>query len=198
MSDNKQISPNEALQRLKEGNERYCRGETNAKTGSDRRKDLTNGQHPFAAILGCADSRVPPEHIFDQGLGDIFTVRVAGNVVDETVLGSIEYGAEHLHTPLILVLGHKSCGAVKATLAGGEPEGNIGKIVEKISPAVKTAKEKTNSEHEQLDIAIMENTKNTAKKLTEKSEILNRLVEKGEVEIKIGIYDLETGKVDFL
>lgn len=135
------ISPDEALAKLVAGNTRFVEGKQAQKdVGNTRRTELTKGQQPFAVILSCSDSRVPPEHIFDQGLGDIFVVRVAGNVADSIELGSVEYAAEHLGSPLILVLGHQMCGAVKATVAGGKPEGNIGSIVKKIEPAVKKAK----------------------------------------------------------
>ena len=114
---------------------------------TSKRKELTKGQKPFAIVITCSDSRVPPELLFDQGLGDIFVVRVAGNVVDPIALGSIEYGAEHLNSPLLFILGHTKCGAVGATLeAKGKPEGNIGAIVKKIQPAVATAKKKGGSE----------------------------------------------------
>ena len=121
----KVTSAEEALQMLKEGNARFMSGE------------LTMGQKPFAIILCCADSRVAPEIYFDQKLGDIFVIRNAGNVVDEVVLGSIEYGAEHLGSPLMVVLGHTSCGAVTAACEGGELPENIEAIVKKIQPSVK-------------------------------------------------------------
>ncbi|MEK7804022.1 MAG: carbonic anhydrase, partial [Deltaproteobacteria bacterium] len=109
------ISADEALKKLIDGNNRFVQSAQAQKDiGNNRRTELTKGQHPFAVILSCSDSRVPPEHIFDQGLGDIFVVRVAGNVADSIELGSVEYAAEHLGVPLILVLGHQSCGAVKA------------------------------------------------------------------------------------
>jgi len=131
------ITADEALKMLLDGNVRFVQGKQESKKlGDDRRKELAKGQNPIAIILSCSDSRVPPEHIFNQGLGDIFVVRVAGNVADPIELGSIEYGAEHLNVPLVVVLGHKFCGAVKATVAGGKPEGNIEAIVKKINPAV--------------------------------------------------------------
>src|SRR5262249_7971690 len=121
----------EALQRLKQGNARFVADKLDQKKdiGGKRRGDLAKGQRPFAIILSCADSRVPPELVFDQGLGDLFVVRVAGNVTDPVVLGSIEYGVQVLKAPLIIVLGHESCGAVQAAIAGGELPGNIAQFV---------------------------------------------------------------------
>jgi len=135
---------------LLEGNKRFIEGKPAAKDCSaERRDELTKGQHPVATILSCSDSRVPPEVVFDQALGDIFIVRVAGNVIEPTVLGSIEYGVEHLHTPLLIILGHESCGAVKATLESeGKLEGNIGAILKKIRPAVEAAKKANRKERE--------------------------------------------------
>src|SRR6478609_1893929 len=103
---------------------------------AERQRELASGQSPHAEILSCADSRVPPELIFDQGLGDLFIIRVAGNIAGDTEIASLEYGAEHLHIPLLIVLGHESCGAVTAAVAGGEPEGHLSSLVDLIKPAV--------------------------------------------------------------
>ncbi len=135
--DVKLTSAEEALQLLKEGNERFVKGELCPKdTYEEDRKTLSGGQVPYAIVLCCADSRVAPELYFDQRLGDIFVIRNAGNVVDEVVLGSIEYGAEHLGSPLVVVLGHTSCGACTAAVQGGEVPANIGEIMKKIAPSV--------------------------------------------------------------
>lgn len=193
------ISHDEALAKLVEGNNRFVEGkQMNKDIGDSRRTELTKGQQPFAVILSCSDSRVPPEHIFDQGLGDIFVVRVAGNVADSIELGSVEYAVEHLGSPLILILGHQMCGAVKATVAGGKPEGNIGSIVKKIEPAVKKAKAKIKDKDKDkvLDAAILENTKNTAAALTQKSAIIKHLVQEKKVKIVAGVYNMGTGKVE--
>ena len=193
------ISPDEALKKLIDGNNRFVQSAQAQKDiGNNRRTELTKGQHPFAVILSCSDSRVPPEHIFDQGMGDIFVVRVAGNVADSIELGSVEYAAEHLGVPLILVLGHQSCGAVKATVDGGKPEGNIGSIVKKIAPAVKKARETVKEKDKLLDAAILENTKSTAKTLTKKSSIIKHLVEEKKVKIAAGVYNMATGKVELV
>lgn len=193
------ITPDEALKKLMDGNARFMKDDKEyINWGDVRRKELTKGQNPFAVILSCSDSRVPPEHVFDQELGDIFVVRVAGNVADPIELGSVEYAAEHLNVPLVMVMGHRSCGAVKATVAGGKPEGNIAAIVKKITPAVNSAKKRAKDKEAVLDAAIEDNAKLTAKTLTEKSEILKHLVESGKVKIVSAVYDLYTGKVDIL
>lgn len=193
------ITPDEALKKLMDGNARFMKDDKEyINWGDVRRKELAKGQNPFAVILSCSDSRVPPEHVFDQELGDIFVVRVAGNVADPIELGSVEYAAEHLNVPLVMVMGHRSCGAVKATVAGGKPEGNIAAIVKKITPAVNSAKKRAKDKEAVLDAAIEDNAKLTAKTLTEKSEILKHLVESGKVKIVSAVYDLHTGKVDIL
>lgn len=189
----------DSLSRLLEGNKRFLSGELAKKDmGDNRRQELTKGQQPFATVLSCSDSRVAPELIFDQGLGDIFIVRVAGNVVEPTTLGSIEYGAEHLHTPLLVILGHESCGAVKATLeAKGRPEGNIGAILKKIMPAVNKAKKAGKEKEETLNMAIQENVKNTYKEVM-KSKIVSELVHEGKLQVVAAEYYLGTGKVEMI
>lgn len=130
-----------AQQKLVEGNQCFVSEQSVLpQTGHNRRSELIAGQHPFAVIVSCSDSRVPPEIIFNQGLGNLFVVRIAGNVLDAISLGSVEYAAEHLGTKLIVVLGHENCGAVKATIEGGDIPPNIGAIAAKIQPAVDSAK----------------------------------------------------------
>lgn len=190
----------ESLTKLMDGNQRFVSGSLAQKDLSDaKRKELTKGQKPFAIVLTCSDSRVSPELLFDQGLGDIFVIRVAGNVVDPIAIGSIEYAAEHLHSPLLIVLGHEKCGAVTATLeTKGEPEGNIGAIVKKIMPAAKTAKKKGGTKDEILEIAIKENVKNTSKEIMKKSKIISHLVHEGKLKIVAGEYSLQTGNVEMI
>ena len=175
---------NEAQEKLMEGNKRFLTGNLAKKDiGESRRQELAKGQQPFATVLTCSDSRVAPEIIFDQGLGDVFIVRVAGNVVEPTTLGSIEYGVEHLHTPLLIIMGHEKCGAVQATLeAKGEPEGNIGAILKKIKPAVETAKKAGKDKDNTLELAIKENIKNTYNDIM-KSKIVSELVHEGKVKV---------------
>ncbi len=134
-------SADQALKNLTDGNARFVSGTaTHPHQDQKRLAETVSAQHPFAIVVGCSDSRVPPEVIFDQGIGDIFVVRTAGEVMDNATLGSIEYGVEHLGAPLVVVLGHDSCGAVKAAVEGGEAEGQIAYLVEAIKPAVDQAK----------------------------------------------------------
>ena len=190
---------NEAQEKLMEGNKRFLTGNLAKKDiGESRRQELAKGQQPFATVLTCSDSRVAPEIIFDQGLGDVFIVRVAGNVVEPTTLGSIEYGVEHLHTPLLIIMGHEKCGAVQATLeAKGEPEGNIGAILKKIKPAVETAKKAGKDKDNTLELAIKENIKNTYNDIM-KSKIVSELVHEGKVKVIAAEYMLGTGKVEII
>jgi carbonic anhydrase len=190
----------DSLQKLMDGNKRYTTGDLAKKDlGDSKRKELTKGQKPFAIVITCSDSRVPPELLFDQGLGDIFVIRVAGNVVDPIALGSIEYGAEHLNSPLLFILGHSKCGAVQATLqAKGKPEGNIGAIVKKIQPAATAAKKKGGSEDEIFEAAIKENMRNVYKDVMTKSTIIPHLAHEGKLKIVAGEYNIETGKVEMM
>jgi carbonic anhydrase len=191
---------NEALQKLMDGNKRFVTGTLAQKDlGDAKRKELAKGQKPFATVLTCSDSRVPPELLFDQGLGDVFVVRVAGNVVDPIALGSIEYAAEHLNCPLLIILGHSHCGAVKATLeAKGKPEGNIGAIIKKIIPAADAAKKKGGTQDEILETAIKQNIKNVYADIMKNSKIVPHLVEEGKLMIAAGEYDITTGKVEMI
>lgn len=189
----------EALSKLTDGNKRFVSGEPAKKDiGDSRRKELTKGQHPFATVITCSDSRVAPELIFDQGLGDIFIIRVAGNVVEPTTLGSIEYGVEHLKTPLLVIMGHEYCGAVKATLdLKGRPDGNIGAILKKILPAANAAKKAGKDKDATLDLAIQENVKNTYKDIM-KSKIVKELVHEGKLKIVAAEYRLGNGQVEMI
>ena len=183
----------QALERLLAGNQRYvaARQEHPHQTPA-RRAELSGGQHPFAIVLGCADSRVPPEVIFDQGLGDLFVVRVAGNVVDDVVLGSIEYAAAHLHTPLIVVLGHSRCGAIGATVAGGELEGHLPDLAAAIQPAVDRARDLPG---DLLDNAVVANATMVAQQLRSSEPVLSELVHAGKLKVVAARYDLDTGIV---
>jgi carbonic anhydrase len=186
------------LKDLKEGNARFVSGQALHPNDTPVvRAKLADGQKPKAAILGCADSRVPPELVFDEGLGDLFVVRTAGNVTGPMGVGSIEYAAEHLGVPLVVVLGHHRCGAVKATTeANGHAEGNIGEIVKAIAPAVAQAKAAPAKEG-LVDDAVHVNARRTAESLTERSPLLKKLVAEGKVKIAVAVYDLATGKVEF-
>jgi carbonic anhydrase len=194
------ITADEALQKLMEGNQRFVAYQMKGQKLCDvsTRQSLTKGQSPYAIILCCSDSRVPPELVFDQGLGEIFVVRVAGNIADPVVLGSIEYAAEHLGSPLMMVLGHSRCGAVTAAVgAEGKPEGNIGAILEAISPAVNLARNEAKGKEkaELVEAAIDQNIKLVCNSLLTQSEVIKHLADGGKLKIVGAKYDLDDGKV---
>jgi carbonic anhydrase len=192
------ITADEALKELKAGNERFVKGKAGHHHQSMKRvKEVVAGQKPEAVVLGCADSRVPPEVIFDEGIGDLFVVRVAGNVAEPATTGSIEYAAEHLHVPLIVVLGHHKCGAVKSTAeAHGAVEGNLGEIVKELQPAVEAAKAHP-GKRGLVDDAVHENARIVAGELVSESKVLEHLVHEGKVKIVTAVYDLDSGKVEW-
>jgi carbonic anhydrase len=217
-------SPTEALSRLKEGNGRFITGNMQhphessderayiaknsyenpggislgmtSDQAAKRRTELTKNQHPFAIILSCSDSRVPPEIVFDEGLGDLFIVRVAGNVLNDEGLGSIEYGVDVLGARLIVVLGHQSCGAVDAAMktvaANGKAPGHIQSLVAAIKPVV-VATPKAD-----LETTIKANVKHVADALRSSTPILKGRVDSGDVQVIGGYYTLDTGAVTFL
>jgi len=188
-------TPAVALERLKEGNGRFAADKPAAKKiDAKRRAELANGQHPFAVILTCADSRVTPELVFDQSLGDIFVLRVAGNIADRAVIGSIEYAVEHLHTPLIVVLGHESCGAVKAALQGKPLPGDLGWLVQQVHVGDKLPEDKQG----RLKAGIQANVLHAATELTERSSAIKELAGSNRVQIVSGVYSLTSGEVDWL
>ncbi len=159
--------------------------------------ELAKGQHPYAVIVTCSDSRVAPEIIFDENLGKLFVVRTAGNVVDEVALGSIEYAVEHLHVPLVIVMGHQSCGAVKAAIeAKGEPEGNIGEIIKMILPSVKKVKASAKAGENIENKVIIENIKSVMATITSKSKIMQEEIKHGKVQVMGFYYSIETGKAE--
>lgn len=189
----------QALKWLIEGNRRYVAGQTAPPDMSAARRSVlrSEGQQPFAVVLTCSDSRVPPEHIFNQGLGDLFVVRVAGNVVDEVTMGSIEYGAEHLGSPLLLVLGHDYCGAVKATVDGGEAPGSIGAIVERIKPTVDLLKQ-AGVKGEDLYRKVEDENILAVISEIEKSPVIHHMVEQEHLTIVGAKYHLGSGEVTFI
>src|SRR5216110_1831027 len=195
--DQQAVAPAEAISKLKEGNGRYTSGNLqHPGQTSERRAELTKDQHPFAVIVSCSDSRAPPEIVFDQGLGDLFIVRVAGNVINDEGLGSIEYSVDHLGARLILVLGHQSCGAVKAAretvAAKAKAPGHIESFITPIKPAVEST---LNGD---LDATIKANVKNVVQALRSSTPILKTKVDSGNVEVIGGYYSLDTGAVTFL
>jgi len=185
----------EALQKLIVGNQRFAGSRLiHPNQSAERRTEVSNGQKPFAVIVGCSDSRIPPEIIFDQGLGDLFVIRVAGNVVDDAALGSIEYAVDHLGAQLVVVLGHGKCGAVTATVQGGEAHGHIGSIVKAISPAVEKAK---GCSGDLTDNAIKANVELVVTTIESSQPVLSELAESGRIRIVGAYYDIETGVVEF-
>jgi carbonic anhydrase len=190
-------SPDDPLQRLMAGNARFADGRHRPANYKRERAELIKGQHPYAIVLTCSDSRVPPEIVFDESLGRLFVVRVAGNVVDPATLGSIEYAAEHLHSKMLYVLGHESCGAVKAAVDGGHFSPSIESIVEKIKPAVAAARRDHPNDKDILQFAVRENVNVQIKSIVDQSEILRDLIEKKELRIAGGVYRLDSGRVDF-
>jgi len=197
------IGADEALKRLMDGNLHFIANQLTIKdsSGPGTRQALAAGQKPYAIILSCSDSRVPPEIIFDKGLGEIFVVRVAGNIPDPIILGSIEYAAEHFGCPLIMVLGHKRCGAVSAAVESqGHPHGNIGAIIEAITPAVEQARKDARGadKADLVESAIDNNIKLVAKSLIRRSQVIRSLVDSGKVRIIGAKYDLDDGTVRLL
>ncbi|HAF27943.1 MAG TPA: carbonic anhydrase [Bacteroidales bacterium] len=197
-----QKTVDEALQALKEGNKRFVENKRVYSNQDQATRTLTNekGQHPFATIIGCSDSRVPIEHVFDVGIGDVFVIRVAGNVVDIDEAGSIEYGVDHLHTPLFVVLGHSSCGAVTAVLQDAELHGNIPKLVDNITKAVNKVKEQYGQEFsvELLEAAIENNVWQSIEDLLKISPISVELVKESKLKIVGAVYHLDDGHVEWL
>ncbi len=190
------ITPDAALKKLMNGNQRYIEQKrTFPDQSRSRVVEVANGQHPFATILACSDSRVTPEIIFDQGLGDLFDIRVAGNFLDDVVLGNIEYAAVELGVPLLVILGHERCGAVKAALDDQAVPGHISTLVAAIKPAVDTTK---NQLGDAWDNAVRANVKMNVKKLKSLSPILAEAVKAGKLKVVGGRYDLDSGKVDII
>jgi carbonic anhydrase len=188
----------ELIERLTAGNKRFVEGNLSVKNFKEQRGELTKGQKPYVIVITCSDSRVPPEYIFDEPLGQLFVIRVAGNVVDSVCLGSIEYAAEHLHTPLLLVLGHESCGAVTAAVSGGALPPNIGSLVRRIKPAVDRTTTKHLKDSDVLNACIEENVVEQMEQSVRQSDVLKELSEKGEFRIIGGVYNLSNGSVRFL
>ena len=192
------IPASEALQRLRDGNHRFANGEENnlQSINQARRAELVDGQSPFAVIVACSDSRVPVELLFDQGLGDLFVSRVAGNIVAPSQIGSVEFAAEQLGTKLVVVLGHSNCGAVEATLKELSKQQetrspNLQSIVNRIRPAVELL------DHPSLHTAVVANVRNSVERLRGRSKLLKTLIESGELTVVGAEYSIESGVVDF-
>jgi carbonic anhydrase len=190
------LSADEALKLLATGNRAFvAAGGACPRQSAARRTDVAGAQHPIAVIIGCADSRVPPEAIFGQGIGDLFIVRVAGNVIDDTVLGSVEYAVEHLGVSLVVVLGHERCGAVEAALGAAAPHAHVGTIVSRIRSAVAGARSQPG---DALDNAVRANVAASVNQVRSSKPLLAPAVQKGDVKVVGGRYDLDTGAVEIL
>jgi carbonic anhydrase len=201
------ISASDALKRLRDGNRRFAANRTAASASSqERRTELVAGQEPFAIILGCSDSRVPAELVFDQGFGDLFVIRVAGNIVAPSQIGSVEFAAARFGTRLVVVLGHSQCGAVSATieelLGGATNESrNLRSIVDRVRPAVETllANDHLRADPDALiRDAVRANVRASANQLRHGSELLERLIQRDGLHVVGAEYSLETGVVAFL
>ncbi|HEY3821021.1 MAG TPA: carbonic anhydrase [Polyangiaceae bacterium] len=194
------VPPEEALSRLRDGNRRFVLGDGNAL----RRwhPGLADQQTPFAVVLGCADSRAPAEYVFDQGLGDLFVIRVAGNIIAPSLVGSVEFAASQFGTRLVVVMGHTHCGAVAATmtpiaLEGGAASRNLRSIVDRITPHVRHLFDAPGDNATRLAAAVRANAEAAALELRHASPALQDLVDRGRVVIVSAVYDLETGGVTF-
>ncbi len=193
------LSPDEALARLMAGNKRYASGESNPPNFARDRAALTKGQNPYATILGCSDSRVSPEFCFDEQRGDLFVARVAGNYLTPDFIATLEYSAAILHTPLIMVLGHESCGAAKAAIDAVEKHqqfpGHIQLLASALAPAVRAAKSMPGDNYEN---AIRMNVILNVERLKQKTPIITQIAKAKELKIVGGIYSLKTGKVELV
>jgi len=192
-TNNAPLLPKQALAELLRGNQRFLSGQCTLHLNStERRKKTLSRQTPLAAILACSDSRVPPEVILDQGIGSIFVVRTAGNVLDNVVLGSIEYAVEHLRVPLVMVLGHQRCGAVSAAVQGGEAKGRTAQIVKEIELAIEQTRGLVG---DPIANAVDANILAVVAKLRSCKPILEESVGKGIIKVVGARYDLDTGNV---
>ncbi len=194
--------PKTSLGKLQKGNEHFVKGKlTHPRQDPETRQKLAyEGQSPMAIVVACADSRVPPEILFDQGLGDLFVVRCAGNVVDDYQIASIEYAVAHLKVPLLVVLGHSDCGAVKACVAGKPLEGHLPKLMQGIEPALRKVKATRPHLKDKalVERVIAENVRLTLLNLYKRSEIIQTQMKKGKLEIAGGVYHLSEGTIEWL
>jgi carbonic anhydrase len=184
------------LAELKAGNEHHvAKHYQHPDMTAARQRELASEQHPHTAVLSCADSRVPPEIVFDQGLGDLFVVRVAGNVAGDAELASLEYAAEHLRVPLVVVLGHQKCGAVTAAVEGGEAAGHLPSLVNLIRPAVEKASALSG---DRVANAVRVNVQIVMEQLRGSHPVLSELVEEHRLRVVGGVYSLDTGRIDWI
>lgn len=188
------MTPTEILQRLKEGNKRFVSDRLDGKLqNSSQRENLTSGQDPYAIILSCADSRVVPELAFDTGLGELFVVRVAGNIANTSSIASIEYAVANIGSPIIVVMGHESCGAVTAAIKGGDNGYNLNHLLGQIYPAVIASKKNAT-----ISDIVRKNAQLSVMELINRSTIISDAVENDKLTIVSAYYHLDSGAVDFL
>lgn len=195
-----QLTPGDVIKNLQAGNERFINNDLTARDHTEQVRKSTYGQFPKAVVLSCLDSRIPVEDVFDKGIGDIFVARVAGNFVNEDILGSMEFGCKVAGAKAILVMGHERCGAIKAAIDRVEM-GNITQMLTKIEPAVEQSQdflgEKTSKNMEFVSYVAQNNVRNTIKVIKEQSEVLKEMEEKGEIKIVGAVYNMDSGKVTF-
>jgi carbonic anhydrase len=194
-----QMTPADALQMLKDGNQRFIEGKMFQRDLMWQVKATANGQYPHSVVLSCIDSRVAPELVFDQGIGDIFDARIAGNFVNEDILGSLEFACKVTGAKLILVMGHTNCGAIKGAIDNVQL-GNLTEMLDKIKPAVEMTKyngNKSSKNHTYVDLVSKENVLRSIELIKQNSKVLKEMLEKGEISITGCMYDLETGTVEF-
>jgi carbonic anhydrase len=197
-SDSGGVHADEALTRLLDGNRRFAAGESTQASGPallERRRTLVKNQKPIAVVVGCSDSRVTPELVFDVTLGEIFVVRTAGEAVDAVALGSVEFPIEYLGTRLIVVLGHQHCRAVSAAVSGAKERGDIPTVLKAILPAIEATKGESG---DPIDKAVRANARDVAKRLQDTGPVIRPRVQAGEVKVVAAYYSLESGRVELL
>ena len=190
------LTPYEVYELLVEGNKRFINNLKSDRDHLEMINETREGQYPFAVILSCMDSRTSAELIFDQGLGDLFSIRVAGNIVNNDILASIEYAVKYVGSKVLMVLGHTECGAIKSAKAGIK-DGHITALLDRIRPSISKAMLKDEDVHMFNDNAAYANVENSLEEILTRSEIVNELFKKGEIGIIGGVYNIETGQVDF-
>ena len=190
------LTPYEVYELLVEGNKRFINNLKSDRDHLEMINETREGQYPFAVTLSCMDSRTSAELIFDQGLGDLFSIRVAGNIVNNDILASIEYAVKYVGSKVLMVLGHTECGAIKSAKAGVK-DGHITALLDRIRPSISKAMLKDEDVHMFNDNAAYANVENSLEEILTRSEIVNELFKKGEIGIIGGVYNIETGQVDF-
>jgi carbonic anhydrase len=198
--EQKKLSPQDVLQSLKDGNKRFTAGNLTLRDHSKQIRDAVNGQFPKAIILSCIDSRVPVEDVFDKGIGDLFVARVAGNIVNEDILGSMEFSCKVAGAKLVLVIGHEYCGAIKGAIDNVQL-GNLTALLKKVAPAISACShyqgEKTSKNPEFVDIVIQANIHQMVQNVRSQSAILNEMEKQGEIMICGAYYDMDNGEMTF-